>query len=108
MARSTLRTLSVSFRDDRIKPIKKRLLLDDGCYSGEVPLKLPTGELVSVCAEVFEPDEESPDPDVSITIDGPNEVTWCSVRCSSGAIVSYVTPGGIEMLAQVGTGPWEA
>jgi hypothetical protein len=108
MARQNLKTLSVSFRDERMGPVKKRLSRDADCFSGEIPLKLPTGEAVSVYAEVFEAGEESPDPDVSITIEGPDEAIWCSVRCSSGAIVSYVTPGGMEIIAQVGTGPWEA
>lgn len=104
----SLNTLTVRFRDERIKPLKKRLPLDeDGGFEGGVTFKLPNGEKIEVFASGGEGDDEMPESDVLIGIQGENERTSCTVRCCSGVIVSYVTPSGFEILAQMGTGPWE-
>jgi hypothetical protein len=45
-------------------------------------------------------------PDVSISVLEGEDIT-CAVRCTSGVVIGYETRSGIEVLLQVGTGPWE-
>src|SRR5262245_34149433 len=103
--RRTQTALQVSFRDERIPRINVQLVRLGGSYTKEVPVTLPNGEELCISAEVFDPD--SGRPDVSVDTRNKADTAWCSVRCTSGLLVSYVSPGGCEVLLQVGTGPWD-
>ena len=68
----------------------------------EVDVELPNGETIKVYAEVGYHDGVA-DISLSIIQDGRD----FDVRCLGGLIVNYTSAGGMDVLCQIGTGPWE-
>jgi hypothetical protein len=106
-----LRTLRISFgadEDDADSSCLTIPLVEQGSphflsIGGDVPVALPSGETIGVYAEVGLGDDVA---DVSISVVEGERVT--AVRCGRGAVLSYTTLGGCEVLLQVGTGAWES
>lgn len=106
-----LRTLRISFGDDEDDADSEDPtipLVEHGgpnflSVGGDVPVALPSGETIGVYAEVGLGDEVA---DVSISVFEGERVM--AVRCGRGAVLSYTTFGGCEVLLQVGTGAWES
>ncbi len=99
--------LRLFFRDESLKSVLLPLNHDreSGLYTvGEwdVAVELPNGETMQVYAEVGDQDGVA-DISLSITQDGRD----FDVRCLGGLIVSYTSAGGMDVLCQIGTGPWE-
>jgi hypothetical protein len=101
----SLVTLTVSFPDESL-PVQQYTLANDGsgCFSVATKVVLPGGSSIEVSAEVFDPSSQTPD--VSITVEEQNEPI-CSLRCSSGVVLSYLSRSGSECFLQLGSGPWE-
>jgi hypothetical protein len=104
-----LKCLTVAFRNERIptKTIELQRSKIAGPDSfetdGEVRVPLPGGGEIHLHAEV---NLGGSTPDVSISVLEGEDIT-CAVRCTSGVVIGYETRSGIEVLLQVGTGPWE-
>ena len=100
--------LSVAFSDEEIPTTTIDLVRSplDGVDAYETPedvaVALPGGGEIHVSAEVY----LGTTPDVSISVLEGDHCT-CAVRCTSGVVISYVSRSGVEVLIQVGTGPWE-
>jgi hypothetical protein len=84
-------------------PLSRKSNDDDEPFTtaDEVPVPFENGEAISVYAEVFDADDG---PDVSISVYEGGEAT-CSLRCTSGVILSYVTRSGKECLFRLGPAP---
>ena len=103
---SPLTVLRVFFRDEDIADILLPLEKagTEECYSlgGERELTLPNGEVITVYAEVG---LEGAVADILLTIiQGGRDL---DIRCGNNVMVSYETEGHLDVLLQVGTGPWE-
>ncbi len=102
-----LRYLRVSFSDDDTDDLSIPMVEQGDptflSLGGDVPVTLPNGETIGVYAEVGLADEIA---DVSISVVDGERIT--AVRCGRGAVLSYTTNGGCEVLLQVGTGAWES
>jgi len=103
-----LKQISIAFRDERIptRVVDLKMSAISGVSSfetpGDIKVPLPGGGEIFVSAEVF----PGSTPDVSISVLEGDEIT-CAVRCTSGVVVSYQTRSGVDVLLQIGTGPWE-
>jgi len=108
---NNLITMRIFFVDESVPDIVVPLVSDGrfivpadrGPFTAEVPVQMPNGHSVTVYAEVH--DWETA-PDVSIQVDV-DEDEYCSMRCTSGAILNYLTRSGCEIFVQVGSGPWD-
>jgi hypothetical protein len=68
----------------------------------EQMVTLPNGEVLDVYAEVSLA-RAIADISLSIIEDG----RLSAIRCGSGLVFSYTTRSGVELLFQIGTGPWD-
>ena len=98
--------LRIIFGDDDLPEIVIAIpkISDPEFYSmgKEQLVTLPNGEVLDVYAEVSSASTVS-DVSLSIVEDG----RLSAIRCGSGLVFSYTTCGGLELLFQVGTGPWD-
>ncbi|MFB9066666.1 hypothetical protein [Pseudofulvimonas gallinarii] len=99
--------LRLFFRDESMQSVLLPLTRDEEsglCTVGdrEVAVDLPNGETINVYAEVAE-HEGVADISLSIIQDGRD----FDVRCLGGLIVNYTSAGGMDVLCQIGTGPWD-
>lgn len=100
----SIREIAVAFRDERIPTIRAKLTrVLTGPHTKTLKVKLPKGPPIEVYAEVFNPESA---PDVSLYITE-NDEEPCSLRCTSGVVLGYITRSGCEVFVQGGTGPWE-
>lgn len=98
--------LRITFGDDDIPEIVIAIpkISTPEFYSlgTEQLVTLPNGEVLDVYAEVSLATAVA---DVSLSIVENGRLS--AIRCGSGLVFSYTTRGGIELLFQIGTGPWD-
>ncbi len=98
--------LRIIFGDDDIPEIVIVIakLSDPEFYSlgTEQLVTLPNGEVLDVYAEVSLAGAAA---DISLSIIEDGRLS--AIRCGSGLVFSYTTRGGLELLFQIGTGPWD-
>ncbi|WP_431095556.1 hypothetical protein [Polaromonas aquatica] len=103
---SSTTQLRITFGDDDLPEVLIAIpkMSDPDFYSlgTEQLLTLPNGEILDVYAEVS---LASVVADVSLSIVEDGRLS--AIRCGSGLVFSYTTRGGLELLFQIGTGPWD-